>query len=165
VARKPARSRSLSSFLREQLRFARHPAGRSEAPASPSALHRRSQSGSTREGSGRTSSWISLAPKVRGCDKTDVHNEHVENFGVREDIPLKVPDDLVHPDADFAVVPLGDCQWVYMGFELGPLSSPIGEDLFLSENFGALRSVVISLFSPFELWLPKTERGGGDFYV
>src|SRR5215470_12009552 len=59
-----------------------------------------SQLGSMFECGRRTSSWIGLIPKVHGCDKTGVHGEYVENFAIRYNIPLKVPDELVHSDAD-----------------------------------------------------------------
>jgi hypothetical protein len=92
-----------------------------------------------RECGRRTSGWIGVTLKIHGCDKTGVHSEDVENFAVRQNIPLKTFDELVDPDADLASVSLGDCQWFDMGIELAPLSSPIGADLFLSDSFAALR--------------------------
>src|SRR5579863_1585099 len=89
----------------------------------------------------RTRSWIGLVPKIHSCDKTTVHSKYMENFAVRQNIPLKILDELVHPDADLASVSLGDCQRFDMGIELAPLSSPIGADPFLSDNFSALRSL------------------------
>src|SRR5580704_3837867 len=89
----------------------------------------------------RTRSLIGLIPKIHSRDKTVVHSKYVENFAVRQNIPLKTLDELVHPDANLVSVSLGDCQRFDMGIEFAPLSSPIGADLILSDNFAALRSL------------------------
>jgi hypothetical protein len=52
---------------------------------------------------------------------------------------LKALDELVRSDADLASLSLGHCQRFDMGIELAPLSSPVGADLFLSDNPAALR--------------------------
>lgn len=90
------------------------------------------------ESGSRSTSRIGLIPEVHGCDKTVVHSEDVENFAVRKNIALEIPDKLVHPDADSASVFLGDGQRFDMAIELAPLSSPISADLFLSDNPAAL---------------------------
>src|SRR5271154_7461162 len=89
----------------------------------------------------RTSGWIGLIPEVHGCDKTAVHSEYVENLAVGKYIPLKALDELVHPDAGLAPVFLGHCERFDMGIELTPLSSPIGANLFFSDNLATLRSL------------------------
>jgi hypothetical protein len=89
----------------------------------------------------RTSGWIGLIPEVHCRDKTAVHSEYVQNLAVRKNIPLKALDELVHPDACFASVFLGHCKRLDMGIEFTPLSSPVGADLFFSDNLPALRSL------------------------
>src|SRR5215469_635246 len=54
---------------------------------------------------------------------------------------MKVLDELVHPDSDLASAFLRDCQGFDMWIELAPLSSPIGTDLFLSDDSAALRGL------------------------
>src|SRR5215469_9307314 len=100
-----------------------------------------SESGSMCECRRWTSAGIGLIPKVHGCDKTGVDREYMENFAVRQNIPLKALDDLAHSDADLASHSLDDCERFDMGIELAPLSSPVGADLFLSDNFAPLRSL------------------------
>jgi hypothetical protein len=51
---------------------------------------------------------------------------------------LKVLDALMHPDANLASAFLGDFQRFDMAIELAPLSSPVGADLFFSDNLAAL---------------------------
>src|SRR5260221_12031456 len=92
----------------------------------------------------RTCGWIGLIPEVHGCDKTAVHCEYVENLAVRKNISLKALDMLVHPDAGLASVFLGHCERFDMVIELIPLSTLIGADLFFSDNFAALPSLVPS---------------------
>src|SRR6266404_5502 len=89
----------------------------------------------------RTSGWIGLIPEVHCRDKTAVHSEYVQNLAIRKNIPLKALDELVHPDACLASVFLGHCKRFDTGIELTPLSSPVGADLFLSDNLAALRSL------------------------
>src|SRR5215471_14811352 len=88
----------------------------------------------------RTGSCIGLISEIHGCNKTALHSEYVENLGVRKHIPLRALDELVRSDAGLASVFLGHCERFDMGIELTPLPSPIGTDLFLSDNFAALRS-------------------------
>jgi len=90
---------------------------------------------------GSRTSCIGFIPKIHGCYKAVVHGKYVENFAVRKNIALEVPDQLAHPDADLASVFLGDCQRFDMAIELTPLSSPIGADLFFSDNPAALGSL------------------------
>src|ERR1700679_623222 len=94
-----------------------------------------------REGGRRTSGCIGLIPEVHGCDKTTAHGEYVENLAVGKNIPLKALDELVHPDARLGSIFLGHCERFDMGIELTPLSSPIGTDLFFSDNLAALGSL------------------------
>src|SRR5580692_12317260 len=89
----------------------------------------------------RARSCTGLIPEVHGCDKTAIDSEYVENLAVRKNIPLKALDELVHPDAGLASVFLGHSERFDEGIELTPLSSPIGADLFFSDNFAALRSL------------------------
>ena len=56
---------------------------------------------------GRPSAWIGLIPEVHCRDETAVHGKYVQNLAVRENIPLKVLDELVHPDLSLAFVFLG----------------------------------------------------------
>jgi hypothetical protein len=58
---------------------------------------------------GWTSRSIDFIPEVHGCDNTAVHSKYVENFAVRKNIALKAPDELVHRDADLAIVSFSDC--------------------------------------------------------
>src|SRR5580698_2162497 len=90
---------------------------------------------------GRRTGCIGLIPEVHGCDKTALYGENMENLAVRKNIPFKTLDDLVYSDSDPAAVFLGDCKRFDMGIELTPLSSPIGADLFFSDNLAALRSL------------------------
>src|ERR1035441_1255081 len=89
----------------------------------------------------RTSGWIGLIPEVHGCDETSLHGEHVKNLAVRKNIALKALDELVHPDADLVSIFLGHCKRFDIRIELTPLSSPVGADLFSSDNLAALRSL------------------------
>src|ERR1700677_697863 len=86
----------------------------------------------------RTSDRIGLISEVHGCYETALHGEYVKNLAIRKDIPLKTLDELVHPDADLVSAFVGHCERFDMGIELAPLSSPIGADLFLSNNLAAL---------------------------
>jgi len=95
--------------------------------------------GSMCEGGRRTSNCIGLTPEVHGCDKTVAHSEYVENLAVRKNIPFKALDELVHPDAGLASIFLGHCKRFDIRIELIPLSSPVGADLFLSDDLAALR--------------------------
>jgi hypothetical protein len=90
----------------------------------------------------RSRSWIGLIPKIHSCDKTTVHGKYVENFALRQNIPLKTLDELVHPDADLASVCLDDCQRFDMGIEFAPLSGPIGTDL-LEDQHSTQRSATV----------------------
>src|ERR1700758_5251701 len=89
----------------------------------------------------RTSDRIGLISKVHGCDQTTVHGEDVENLAIRKNIPLKALDELVHPDADPACIFLGHRKRFNIRIELTPLSSPVGADLFLSDDSAALGSL------------------------
>ena len=77
-----------------------------------------SRSGSTCECGGRTTGGIGVIPEVHGGDKAAIHSEYVENFAVRKNIPVKVLDELVHPDSDLTSVFLRDCQWFDTAIEL-----------------------------------------------
>src|ERR1700722_12884057 len=100
-----------------------------------------SQLGSMCECGGRTSGRISLIPQVHGCDKPAVHSEYVENLAVRKNIPLKALHELVHPYVNLASVFRAHCERFDMRIEFTPLSSPIGADLFFSDNSATLRSL------------------------
>jgi hypothetical protein len=97
--------------------------------------------GAMREGGRRTGGCIGLIPEVHSCDKIAAHGEYVENLAVEKNIPLKALDELVHSDTGLASVFLGHCERFDMGIELTPLSSPIGADLFFSDNLAALRGL------------------------
>jgi hypothetical protein len=90
---------------------------------------------------GSGASCIGLISKVHGRDKATAHGEYVEDLAVPKNTSPKVPDDLVHPDADPASVFLDDGQGFDTAIELAPLSGPIGADFFFSNNFAALRSL------------------------
>jgi hypothetical protein len=89
---------------------------------------------------GRWTSSIFLTSEVHGRDKTAVYGENMENLAVRKNITFKTLDELVHPDPGPASVFHGYCNRFDVGIELTPLPSPIGADLFFSDNFAALRS-------------------------
>jgi hypothetical protein len=89
----------------------------------------------------RTSDRIGLISQVHGCDETAVHREYVKNLAIRKNVPLKALDELVHPEADLASIFLGHRKRFDIRIELTPLSSPVGADLFLSDDLAALRSL------------------------
>lgn len=70
-----------------------------------------------------------------------LHARRRRGDAVRKNASLEILDELVHPDADLAAVGLRDGQGIDVAIEFSPLPSPIGANLFLSDNFAALGSL------------------------
>ncbi len=90
-----------------------------------------------RERGGRTR--IRGVTEVHGRDQPAVHGEYVNNLAVRKYIAAETLNKLVYPDVNLARRVLRDRQRFHMRIELSPLPGPIGADLFLSNDFAALR--------------------------